>query len=94
MLVVQTLERADQRAPGSRTVETSWHVRAHWFRVETLTLSLWEDGKVMRCGACGAVPAVRCLRCGACGAVSCILHAAHYILQVWSEHYGDILGSY
>ena len=37
--------------------------------METLTLSLWEDGKAMRCGACGAVPAVQCLRCGACGAV-------------------------
>ena len=37
--------------------------------METLTLSLWEDGKAMRCGA---VPAVRCLRCGACGAVPAV----------------------
>ena len=54
-------------------------------RVETLTLSLWEDGKAMRCSACG-----RRLRCGACGAVPAVRYGA--VRHAGAPRGGHILG--
>ena len=56
-----------------------------WCRVETLTLSLWEDGKAMLCGACGA-----CLRCGVCGAGGAARCGAER--HAGAPHGGHVLG--